>query len=130
MTMTLHSDRHRRALETIGHALLLQEEPGIWIGLATVLECRLTPDERALLLVAVAKAAETEDALRILDRLSSDVSVGSPLPVFEDPQADARWWASLASPSELRAWVAACYAHLSPREQQDFVAAASRRMAA
>lgn len=130
MTLILKSDRHRRALEMMGHALTLQDDPNVWIDLARVLECRLTQDERAMLLVAVAKAAETEDALLVVDRLISDVCAGSPLPVFEDPEADAGWWASVASPAELRAWLAACYAHLPTHEQQDFVAAASRRMAA
>jgi hypothetical protein len=130
MTADILNDNHRRVLGMIRHALTLQDDPDTWIALAYVLECRLTPDERAMLLVAVAKAAETEDALLVMERLSVDLSAGSPLPVFEDPVADARWWASLASPAELRAWLAACFAHLPSHEQQDFVAAASRRMAA
>lgn len=130
MTHETHCERHRRSIEMIGHALVLQDAAAVWNNLAFVLEQRLTRVERAMLLVAVAKAAETDDAIQVLERLVADTQIGSPLPVLEEEAADARWWAGLASLPELRAWLAASYAQLPPREQQAFAAAVSRRCAA
>lgn len=130
MTQDPQIDRHRRAVDMIGHALILQDDPQVWRDLAFVLECRLTRDERAMIMAAVAKAAHNGDVIEVFDRMMSDIGHGSPLPVFEDAAADARWWAGLATPAELRAWLAACFAHLPARDQRAFVEAACRRIAA
>ena len=123
-------DSYRRAVDMIGYALTLRDDVGIWIDLATVLECRLTPYERCMLLVSVTKSCDPDDALEVFGQAASEWLCGPPLPVFDDIDADARWWADLATIPELKAWLAAVFVRLPERDRQEFLAAATRRAVA
>ncbi|MGY9046002.1 hypothetical protein P775_17490 [Puniceibacterium antarcticum] len=45
---------------------------------------------------------------------------GAPLPTFLNPMTDARWWASCASRSELKAYALAAYEAMSAKDQTAF----------
>ena len=114
----------------IGHALTLHTDTEAWRGLASVLQARLTPFERACLAAVALEAAEDEEVCEILDATVSCRFAGTPLPSFLDPAAEARWWADIASPAELKAWLTACFLRLPKRERVGFLAAAKGRIAA
>ena len=68
------------------------------------------------------------DACTIMAAALADLGggMGSPLPVFETPLADARWWAGYASPAELKAYALACYDAMRPKVQAAFLAHVQR----
>ena len=124
------SDKYACATRMIGHALTLGDDPAVWVGLAFVLEQRLSAEERARLLRSAVRSMQPDDVFRVLDDELSDASIGSPLPILIDIEDDARWWADLATLPELKAWLVACFVRLSMRDQQEFLAIAMRRVAA
>lgn len=130
MTGAFIKNRYRRAIEMIGHALTLGNEVDIWLALATVLKRLLTAHELRLLLAALARAADPDDALEVFECAAPQWLSGGPLPVFDDIDSEARWWADMATVAELKAWLAAIFVRLPERERQAFLAAASRRAVA
>ena len=123
-------DRHRLVLKGLGGALALGNDPEATPRLGRILVHGLAPEERAWLLHVVLDAAEPDDAVAILDGYLATLEGGPPLPALDAIEDSARWWASLASVSELRAYLAACFVRLPPRDQAAFLAHASRRVAA
>ncbi len=67
-----------------------------------------------------------DDAVTIMDAALTVLSMGSPLPVFMSAMNDARWWASLASPHELRAFALASFEAMHPWVRTDFLADGGR----
>jgi hypothetical protein len=130
MTLDHMETRHQRACHMLGCTLTLGADAPAWEGLSTVLLARLTPLERSLLLSAVIRAVDAGDALFVIERSHVSRLAGSPLPVLDEIDDDARWWADHASPAELRSWLAACFVRLSPRDRADFLDAAMGRAAA
>jgi len=68
---------------------------------------RTLPDDVAALVV------EADSELR---------GAGPPIPAFAGVMAEAVFWASMASPAELKAYALACYSRLSPKSQAGFIA--------
>lgn len=130
MDIRKHNNRHERALSSVRYALILQDQPEVWQGLATVLRARLTPYERACLLTSVAAANDTGLLIEVLETIVPARLAGAPLPVLFEIEDDARWWADLATPPELKAWLTACFLRLSERDRAAFLTAAKRRVAA
>lgn len=129
MTLAL-TDNHLRALAAIGHALALHTDVEAWRCLVPILVAKLTPYERGCLAVVCLAAAEDEQVFAILESVVADRYAGSPLPPLIDSDTEALWWAEMANPAELKSYVTACFARLSPRDQSGFLAAATRRSAA
>ncbi|MDQ2091343.1 hypothetical protein [Marimonas arenosa] len=121
MVASTRSDRHRRVVSSIGHALTLQHEPEAWSGLGGILRARLTEYERASLLASVAAATETNLVIEVCEAVVPARSAGPPPPALSDVEDDARWWADLATLSELRAYLAACFVRLPARERRNFL---------
>ena len=71
-----------------------------------------------------------DDAVIILDAALASLSMGSPMPVFLSAMDDARWWASYASPAELKAYALACFEAMAPKVQSAFLSHVQRRTAA
>ena len=128
MQKCLLEERHARVLLMLCHALELGDDHEVWDGLPVVLSARLTGDELVRLLEALLRAVDADQAAAVLQ--DHMVRVGSPLPVLTDIDHDARWWADLASPGEIKAWLSACYVRLSPRDRAEFLDAATGRAAA
>lgn len=87
-----------------------------------------------------AYTALVENAFASLVRLQPDDAeltaqaaiehAGSPLPPFLAPMSDARFWASMASRAELKAYCWAAWEALSQRDQAAFLAKTDDRRAA
>jgi hypothetical protein len=130
MTSQHLDPHHKSAVNMIGYVLTLQEDIDIWRDLSLVLEVRLTPYERACLAFAVLDAVAYDDVFDIMEAVPrSRLAVGPP-PPFLDLETEARWWAELATPAELEAWLTACFVRLPTKDQSAFLASARRRAAA
>ena len=66
-------------------------------------------------LVHAIKSCHPDDALHILAAAADGMSVGGPLPAFLDAADDATFWASIAAPHEVEAYLVACASELSTR---------------
>ena len=130
MTPVFVNDGHRCACTMLGHALSMGADAQVWADLTSVLHGRLTDLERRLMLATMIRAMHPDDALHVFETVLPARRAGPPLPVLDEIADDARWWADLASRPEIEAWLAACFARLPAREQQAFLDAASRRVAA
>lgn len=122
--------RYDHVCEMLGHVLILSEDARAWCGLSTVLQVRLSPMERSLLLAAVLNALDLDDALFVLERTLRSRLAGAPAPGLGTITDEARWWAELASQEELRTWLVECFVRLPAREQVAFLREASARCAA
>lgn len=119
-----------RLTSPLSLALTGQADVQDWLSLSDTMEQYLPPDRLACLLATCAIAADHADVLRLASKVVAEARVNAPMPVLLDISEDAQWWADLATDAELRAWLLACYQSLPPREQQSFLEAASRRVAA
>lgn len=122
--------RHRLVLKCLGDALTLGNDAEATSRLGRILVNGLAPEERAWLLHVALDASEPDDAVPILDDYLANLEEGPPLPALDAIEDSARWWASLASVAELRAYVAACFVRLPARDQAEFLGHANRRAAA
>lgn len=73
---------------------------------------------------------EPEDAAFLMSGILQRMSVGAPPPVFISAMDDARWWASRATPHELKAYCLASFKAMTPKTQRDFLAHVQRGAAA
>ena len=67
-----------------------------------------------------------DDAVAILDAALTYLRMGSPLPVFLSAMNEARWWASFASPHELKAFALASFQAMHPLVRANFLAYVGR----
>ena len=130
MTERLLTPEHRSVINMVGHALTLQNDLDVWHGLTLVLQARLSRFERGCLAAVVLDSVDDDPFWAILEALVPARCAGQPLPSFLDIEAEARWWADIASPVERRAWLTACFLRLPARDQKGFLAASKRRAAA
>jgi hypothetical protein len=122
--------RHQSVVTVFGSALALETDTDAWRAVTKVLMVRLSPLERANLAVVCLDATDDDEFAEIVEARVPSRSAGAPLPPLLDAEDEARWWASVASPSEVKAWLLACFAQLPIRERRAFLDAASRRVAA
>ncbi len=121
---------HRSVANMVGHALTPENDVEVWCSLIAILEARISSSECGCLAATTLAAADDDQFWSIIEAAVPARLAGQPLPMFLDLDAEARWWADLASPGELRAWLMACFVRLPEREQTSFLAAAKRRAAA
>lgn len=109
---------HKRMARMIGYTLAIGDA-NAWAGFTTVARARLTIKERAALAWAALHALDTpEQAERVAQTVLT--AADHPLPVFLSPMEDARWWASVASLNERKAYALAAYEALPLAEQIAF----------
>ena len=118
------------ALHVIACAMVLKSQVPSINQVAEVLKLRLTAEERASLLRIFFAAADAHDVRDHLNEALPDYLAGPPLPVLDDIQDDATWWADLATLPELQMWTAACFVRLPASDQASFLNAVSGRAAA
>ena len=82
-----------------------------------------TTDERAAIAVS---AIQTLDD----DEVEAALLQGAPRPVFDSMRAEAKLWASWASPLELQEYLGAIWTRLPERQRTSFLKAARQRAAA
>ncbi len=122
--------QHQSAINVIGGALTLGADTNAWLMVSAVLAKKLKPIERAILAVAILEATENEDFFAIIDAFAPSGGSGRPLPPLLDTVDEASVWASMASPSEVKAWLLACFVRLPAWEKRGFLNAAKKRDAA
>lgn len=98
----------------LGYTLTLGE-PEAWGGFSVVARARLTVNERAAL--AVAALLSLPDT-HVADTAATVLgAAGDPLPAFLGGMDDARFWASIASENELKAYALACFEAMTRKDQ-------------
>lgn len=111
-------DSYKRVARAVGYAVLL-EDWDAWVGLTVVLAARLNGTQRAGLAWAALNSLDTaEQAEQVAEAVLTFADY--PLPTFLNPMEDARWWASLATLKERKAYALAAYEALPVREQMAF----------
>lgn len=86
--------------------------------------------EAATALCQAIAQCERDDAVLILSAALVDLSMGAPLPVWVNALDDARWWASLATEIELKAFALAAFEALRPKARLAFLSHVQGRAAA
>jgi hypothetical protein len=108
----------------------LETDTDAWRAVTEVLMVRLSPVERAILAVVCLDATDNEEFFDILEALAPSRMAGRPLPALLSVEDEARWWATFAGLTEVRAYLSACFARLPSQERKAFLKAASRRSTA
>lgn len=130
----LAQDRRARALRSVAYALTL-EDSSVWPDVATVLSCRLSEDELALLALSALHALPDEFAVEIAQRHLIDVGAGpdSWLAGSERAASALAWardWARGAAQLDLKVVAMAAVDRMPPRTRQGFKAWLDRSGAA
>jgi len=95
--------------------------------LAYIFRARLDPVERLCLALAGMMALDPGTAEALAEATLYDARQGAPVPPFTTLREEAHDWATFASPSELRAYLAASWNRLSQAEREGFLRATSRK---
>lgn len=110
-------DRHRRMSKMLGSVLTLGE-PKAWGEFGFLASVHLTLIERGALAASVLRSMPYKDAMK-----TAEIALGAsggPLPAFLGGMDDARFWASCASRTELKAYALASFQAMSPQDQAAF----------
>ncbi len=77
--------------------------------------------ESATALCRAIAACEPEDAAFLMNGILERMCAGSPTPVFLSAMDDARWWVSIATHAEVKAWALACYEQMPAATRAAFL---------
>ena len=113
----LMKSSHKRMSRMLGFCLTL-DTTDAWFAFSAIAEARMTLKERAGLAFASLKSLDPE--IREQTAAAALGAAGSPLPAFLGGMEDARFWASLASQTELKAYALASFEAMSPKDQAAF----------
>ncbi|OYX45235.1 MAG: hypothetical protein B7Z02_01280 [Rhodobacterales bacterium 32-67-9] len=99
------------------------DSPETWPAAAFVLRVRLTTKEIVGLAFAALRALEPEPREMTFEAAhwGEVTGAGVPLPTFLNAMDDARWWASLASRRERKAYCLAAFEAMPPADQSAFL---------
>lgn len=86
--------------------------------------------ENARTLAFAIGQCDPRDACHIMQAALSDLSEGQPSAPMFSFMDEANWWAKWASEPELKAYILACWMHLSPQSQGAFLDYVKGRAAA
>lgn len=111
------------ACDALGAALALGQDADAWAAVVAIWRHRLTDAERAAVAWAALRSLPPETRAAILGAV--DPEAGPPLPPLLAPMQAARWWATIASRAELRAYAAAAFQALPASDRGRFLAWAS-----
>lgn len=124
-TFLTASPRHRSAATMMLACLALNGgRPELWRDCAMVLHVRLTSAELIGLAFAALRALDPdlrEDAF-CAAHWGEMARAGSPLPPLTDVMGEARWWASVASTRERKAYALAAFEALDVADRAAFLA--------
>lgn len=101
----------------LGYCLTLGTTNG-WADFSYIAAVRLSETERAVLATAALNSLKTVDA--ITTAAAAIGSVGGPLPAFLGGMSDARFWSSIGTRSELKAYALAAYEAMNTKDQVAF----------
>ncbi len=108
---------HKRMSRMLGYCLMA-DTPSSWAAFSAVASVRLTASERAILAFSVLRSLHPADA-----ETASAAALGAsgePLPAFLGGMSDARFWASLATSQELKAYALAAFEAMGAKDQAAF----------
>ena len=109
--------KHKRLSKVLGYALTLGPGTG-WQAFSAIAAAYLSDQEKVSLAFAALSALDPDLAEQTAAAALN--AAGAPLPPFLGGMDDARYWASIASRSELKAYALAAHDALSPRDQAAF----------
>lgn len=108
---------HKRMSRMLGYCLTLGTADA-WSGFSFVAAVRLSETERAALAFSALNSLELDHAE--MTAAASIGTAGAPLPPFLGGMDEARFWASYASRSELKAYALASFEAMSAKDQAAF----------
>jgi hypothetical protein len=88
---------------------------------AAVLRHRLSAEKRKYLTLCTMLSNEPDELVELTDEALEKLTFGMPLPHFNSPKEDAKWWSERASPSEREAYVIHCFLALSKKRQRELL---------
>lgn len=123
--MTHHTEQTRTdpSVSNFDTALRGGIDADNWLRLAEVWRNSLSKKQRAAIAYASISRLDTDDAAAVF--ATAHPHAGYPLPTLISAMGDARWWAGLASNSELKAYAVAVYEALPPKDKATFLSWAS-----
>ena len=71
---------------------------------------------------------EPDEIVELTDAALEKLTFGLPLPPFNSPKEDAKWWSERASPSEREAYAVHCFLALSKKRQREFLRYIQRKL--
>ncbi len=96
---------------------------GLALVVADIVRPFLTLQQRRIFAAGLMLALDPGTAEKLAEAALYDLRAGVPVPPFTTLRDEARDWASIASLGELRAYLGACWNHLSQGEQSRFLSA-------
>jgi hypothetical protein len=108
---------HKSLSRSLGYCLTLGTADA-WSSFATIAAMRLSPFERG----AIAAAALKSMPIDLAEMAAAAVigAAGNPLPAFLGGMDDARFWASMASRSERKAYALASFEAMTAKDRAAF----------
>lgn len=95
-------------------------EAGSWLRLADVWRKSLSEKQRAAIAYASISRLDSDDAAEVF--ATAHPHADCPLPTLIAVMSDARWWASLASKNELKAYAVAIFEAMHIEDRIAFIA--------
>ena len=95
---------------------------------AAELRHRLSAEKRKYLTLCTMLSNEPDEIVELTDAALKRLTFGMPLPPFNSPKEDAKWWSERASPSEREAYVVHCFLALSKKRQREFLLYVQRKL--
>jgi len=108
---------HDRMSRVLGYCLTLGTADA-WSKFSFVAAVRLSEEERSALALAVLNSLEVDLAQDVA--AASIGSAGTPLPPFLGFMDEARFWATYANRSEIKAYALACFEAMGAKDQAAF----------
>ena len=94
---------------------------------AAELSHRLSAEKRKYLTLCTMLSNEPDELVELTDEALERLTFGMPLPPFNSPKEDAKWWSERASLSERKAYLVECYLSMNKKLQKDFIDFALKR---
>ncbi len=108
---------HLRMTRMLGYCLSLGTSDG-WAAFTAIATLRLSTAERVALAFSALNALDLDHRQQTAE--ASICPVGMPLPPFLGGMDEARFWASIAAPTERKAYALAAFEAMSVKDQNAF----------
>ena len=95
---------------------------------AAVFSQKFSPAKRKYLTLCTMLSNEPDEIVKLTDEALERLTFGMPLPPFNSPKEDAKWWSERASPSERETYAVHCFLALSKKRQREFLRYVQRKL--
>lgn len=110
---------HEKVGRTLERALTLGHWSA-WAKMCVIIRLRLTVQELYWLAFVALKAMPKDEAVSVMELVLAD-GVGPPIPPLFDYMDEAAFWADMAEPDELKAYLLACFNRMPYSDQTAFL---------